>query len=71
MPEVTPLKIAIVTAGMTMRELAARIGKHDTQVVRWANATRVPPLEVQRQIAEVLDKSVAELWPARSEDVAA
>lgn len=71
MPKPTRLKLAIVGSGMTMREVAARIGKHDTQVVRWANDARPVPPEVRVALALVLGTTVDALWPPEPEDVAA
>jgi transcriptional regulator with XRE-family HTH domain len=60
---VTPLKIAIVSSGITIRELAARIGRHESDLSRWALGRRIPPLEVAQALARELGSTVDELFP--------
>jgi transcriptional regulator with XRE-family HTH domain len=70
MAQVTPLKIAIVSSGLTNREIAARIGRSESDLSRWASGHRVPPLGVAQALSRELDKSIDELFPQESERVA-
>jgi transcriptional regulator with XRE-family HTH domain len=67
MPPVTPLKIAIVASGRTTRELAESIGRHETDLSRWANGRRTPSEDVKQLIADELGVPISDLFPALSE----
>jgi transcriptional regulator with XRE-family HTH domain len=67
---VTPLKIAIVSSGMTIRELSEASGVSDTQISRLSGGHNKPNLLTQRALAEALNTTVDALWP-ELEDVAA
>lgn len=67
-PKVTPLKIAIVSSGLTMREIAQRIGRNENEVSKWANDARPATRSTKIALAGVLEKSVAELWPEDDSD---
>lgn len=74
MPKVTPLKIAIVSSGLTMREIAQRIGRHEAEVSKWANDARPATRSTKIALAGALNTTVAELWPddeAASDRIAA
>lgn len=68
MAKATPLKIAIVSSGKTIREVAGLIDRHETEVSRWANDVRPCPPAVQKALARVLGTTVPALWP-EDEDV--
>lgn len=59
----TPLKLAIVTAGLTQREVATRVGCDDAQLSRWANGLHCQDPAMRAAIAEVVGRGVDELWP--------
>ncbi len=54
---------ALAEASETAESLAGRIGLHPKTVARWANPGRVPQPRHRAQVAEILGKGVAELWP--------
>lgn len=58
----TPLRIALLRSGMSQKQLAKRIGKHESVVSRIFNGLRCDA-ETQQGIARVLEVSVSELWP--------
>lgn len=66
MRPVTPLKIAIVTSGMTVAEVAERSGVSHRTITRLARAGENPtspsPL-TRRALADALGKPAEELWP--------
>ncbi len=45
---------ARIEAGLTQKQLAARIGKPQSAIARWENGTNIPKLETLQQLAEVL-----------------
>lgn len=67
MPKVTPLKIAIVTSGLTMKQLAERIGRHEDEVSKWANDARPTTRSTRIALARELNTTVAALWPDEAE----
>jgi transcriptional regulator with XRE-family HTH domain len=67
MAAVTPLKIAIVTSGLTMREVAARIGCHHDEISHMANGRRRPKLDRALALARLLEMPVEELFPLDDE----
>ena len=58
------LKVAIIEAGLTQREVAKRIGMHDTKLSAIINEYRLPSEDEQRAIAKVLRKPVGDLFHA-------
>lgn len=52
------LKQAMVEREVSQAELAAKIGKGKSSVSQYLSGKNVPKMDVQRQIAEVLDCSV-------------
>jgi transcriptional regulator with XRE-family HTH domain len=67
---VTPLKIALVTSGMTVRQLADRIHRSEDSLSRWVNGRRTPDMLVKGAIARELDTTVDALWPEEAEAAA-
>lgn len=70
MPQPTPLKIAIVSSGLTAREVARRVGKDEQTISRWSNDARPVPVTARIALATVLGTTVEALWP-ESEELAA
>lgn len=56
-------------AGLTMKELAARLGVHESAVGLWENGKRKPTYERLLQIAEELNCSVNDLVGYGSEPI--
>ncbi|WP_405094928.1 Scr1 family TA system antitoxin-like transcriptional regulator [Micromonospora sp. NBC_01412] len=54
---------ALAEACETSESLAGRIGIHPKTVARWANPGRIPQTRHRAEIAKILGKDVAELWP--------
>lgn len=71
MAKATPLKLAIVASGMTGREVAAAIGRHETEIYRWQNDARPVPQVARVALASVLHTTVEALWPSESSERAA
>jgi transcriptional regulator with XRE-family HTH domain len=69
-PQVTPLKIAIVSSGKTIVQLAQETGFGETDISRWANGRHVPIKRTRIALAEALGKSVEDLFPEPVEDAA-
>ncbi len=66
MPRVTPLKLAILEAGLTQREIAETVGVSESKlsfIVRGAYADDA----TRTAIADVLGKHVDVLWPAEAQ----
>lgn len=63
MPKVTPLKIAIVSSGLTMKQIAKRIGRHEDEVSKWANDARPATRSTKIALAGALNTTVPALWP--------
>lgn len=66
-PKVTPLKIAIVSSGQTMKQIAQRIGRHEDEVSKWANDARPVTRSTKIALAGALDTTVDALWPDDAE----
>jgi hypothetical protein len=54
---------ALAEACETAESLAGRIGLHPKTVARWANPGRIPQSRHRAEVAKILGKDVAELWP--------
>jgi hypothetical protein len=54
---------ALAEACETAESLADRIGLHPKTVARWANPGRIPQTRHRAEVAQILRKDVAELWP--------
>lgn len=62
MRQPTPLKLAIVAAGLTQRDVATRLGLSDSRMSMIVNGLRCDD-ELQASIAEIVGRPVGELWP--------
>lgn len=71
MPQVTPLKIAIVSSGKSIVQLSRETGFGETDISRWANGRHVPIKRTRDALAEALGRTVEELWPSLTGDKAA
>ena len=58
-----PIAAARVAAGMTVRGLAAAIGVNKNTICMIENGQRIPKATTLRRIADVLGKTMDELWP--------
>lgn len=56
------LRAALDAAGMTARDLAARLGMNESTVSLWLSGGRTPRMKNLVKIAEVLQIEVTELW---------
>ncbi|MFG1955129.1 Scr1 family TA system antitoxin-like transcriptional regulator [Micromonospora sp. NPDC048830] len=54
---------AMAAAGATAESLAAQIGVDPKTVARWANPGRIPQSRHRAQVAAVLGREIADLWP--------
>ncbi|MFG1845697.1 DUF5753 domain-containing protein [Micromonospora carbonacea] len=54
---------ALAEASETAESLAGRIGLHPKTVARWANPGRIPQTRHRGEVARILGKDVADLWP--------
>ncbi|TNH29454.1 XRE family transcriptional regulator [Micromonospora orduensis] len=54
---------ALAEASETAESLAGRMGIHPKTVARWANPGRVPQTRHRAEVAKILHKDVADLWP--------
>lgn len=54
---------ALAEACETAESLAGRMGIHPKTVARWANPGRIPQTRHRAEVAKILGKDVAELWP--------
>lgn len=61
----TPLKLAIVMAGRTQRDVAAAVGMDEVQFSKVVNGQRTPRVDVAVAIADSLGRDVSELWPVQ------
>ncbi|KKJ95838.1 helix-turn-helix transcriptional regulator [Micromonospora sp. HK10] len=57
------VRAAMAEAGHTAESLAARIGVDPKTAARWASHGRIPQTRHRAQVAELLGKDAAELWP--------
>ena len=64
---VTPLKVAIVAAGLTNQEVADLIGRHSDEVSKWANDKRPVTRSTKIALANALNTTVEELFPPKPE----
>lgn len=60
------LKMAIFASGISQRDLAAKVGLHETQLSRIANGLHAPEA-TQAAIADALGREISELWPQEVE----
>ena len=67
----TRLKIAIIESGRKGYELAHDLGWHPTKISQIVIGAHHPNSDEQRQLANILGKTVAELFPNPSDPVAA
>lgn len=63
MPQVTPLKIAIVSSGKTIVQLSRETGFGETEISAWANGRHTPIKRTRVALAEALGRPLEELWP--------
>jgi transcriptional regulator with XRE-family HTH domain len=57
------LKLAMVEAGMTGVDIAARLGKHHTQFSRQLHGVRPFSAEDRRNVAKILRRPERDLFP--------
>jgi transcriptional regulator with XRE-family HTH domain len=53
---------AVVGAGLTGRDLADRIGVHESTVSLWMSGGRTPRVKHLEKLAKALGKEVADFW---------
>ncbi|TWP51254.1 helix-turn-helix transcriptional regulator [Lentzea tibetensis] len=64
------LRSAILSAGLKVEDVCARLGVDPKTVERWiASEARKPHRRTRRQVAELLDVDEVYLWPDLAEDV--
>ena len=61
MEDLNRLKVVLVEKKKTSRWLAAELGKNPSTVSKWCTNVSQPDLQTLKQIAELLDVSMAEL----------
>lgn len=61
MEDLNRLKVVLVEKKKTSRWLAAELGKNPSTVSKWCTNVSQPDLQILKQIAELLDVSMAEL----------
>lgn len=61
MEDLNRLKVVLVEKKKTSRLLAAELGKNPSTVSKWCTNVSQPDLQTLKQIAELLDVSMAEL----------
>lgn len=61
MEDLNRLKVVLVEKNKTSRWLAAELGKNPSTVSKWCTNVSQPDLQTLKQIAELLDVSMAEL----------
>lgn len=66
----TPVRLAIVHAGRTQRDIAAAIGMDEGQLSRIVNGLHADDATRER-IARELGRKTEDLWPALSTEAAA
>lgn len=66
MASVTALKVAIVAAGLTSREVAASVGLSETHFSRVVKGLHTPPYETRLKIAAAVGRHPDELFPSQS-----
>ncbi|TDC81837.1 XRE family transcriptional regulator [Micromonospora sp. KC606] len=57
------VKTAMVEAGQTAESLAAQVGVDPKTAARWVSHGRIPQTRHRSDVARILGKDVAELWP--------
>ena len=62
------LKVERVKAGLTQRELAAKLGIGQSAVSMWEQGERVPPSAKLPALAEALNCSIDDLFQNMSDD---
>lgn len=58
------LKAARVLRGLTQRQLAEKLGKHEVEISRIETGRSAPDSETKQRIAELLQKPTYELFDA-------
>lgn len=53
---------AIADSGMTARQVAAKIGYHESTVSLWISGERVPRVKALQKLADALGMEMAEFW---------
>lgn len=61
---VTKLKLAIVSSGYTLKEIAGQADVRENDLSRYARGVVMPRIEVAARIAGVLDTTVEDLFSA-------
>lgn len=69
--QVTPLKLAIVASGYTMREIATRADVRENDLSRYARGMFQPRAAAAARIAGALGTTVESLWPSEQTERAA
>ncbi|MFI7052460.1 XRE family transcriptional regulator [Streptosporangium canum] len=64
MPPNERLRSALLTAGITVRQLAEAVGVDAKTVERWVNTGRTPHPGIAHRAAAALREDLAHLWPA-------
>ena len=59
----TPLQSLLLEEGRKQAWLARKLGVSPSEVNRWVRGLHVPEERTRRRIAQLLDRSVDELWP--------
>lgn len=62
----TPLKIAIVSAGLTGREVAETVGLSETHFSKVVSGLHTPPYEMRWRIAAAVGRHPDELFPSKT-----
>jgi transcriptional regulator with XRE-family HTH domain len=57
------LKIALLESGMTSQELAARLGRHETQLSRQVNGSRPWRPGDYEKVGKILRRPARDLFP--------
>lgn len=68
---VTKLKVAIVSSGFTLKEIAAKADVRENDLSRYARGVVQPRIEVAARIAGALNTTVEDLFSADDEDTRA
>lgn len=57
------LKTVMQVRGMTINDVANRVGTSGVQVWRWVGGKHAPRIDMALQLARVLQVPVTDLWP--------